>query len=52
LTSNLLPDEEKAGTLLMQRLIKEAASRAESNIRILAIKGNPGDETSAAGVRG
>jgi ABC-type sugar transport system substrate-binding protein len=33
-------------------LIKEAASRAETSIRVLAIEGDAGDESAAARVRG
>jgi CheY-like chemotaxis protein len=39
----VLPDEEKAGTLLIKQLIKEAADLAESSIRVLAIEGDPGE---------
>jgi ABC-type sugar transport system substrate-binding protein len=48
----VLPNDEKAGTLLIQQLTNEARKRGIDQFHILAIEGNPKDESSIARVRG
>jgi PAS domain S-box-containing protein len=50
--SSVLPDDVKAGTLLIQQLISEARSRGIERFDVLAIEGNPNDESSIDRVRG
>jgi PAS domain S-box-containing protein len=50
--SSVLPDDVKAGTLLIQQLIYEARSRGIERFDVLAIEGNPKDESSIDRVRG
>jgi len=50
--SSVLPDDVKAGTLLIQQLIHEARSRGIEHFDVLAIEGNPKDESSIDRVRG
>jgi PAS domain S-box-containing protein len=50
--SSVLPDDVKAGTLLIQQLINEARSRGIERFDVLAIEGNPKDESCIDRVRG
>ncbi len=50
--SSVLPDDVKAGTLLIQQLINEARSKGIERFDVLAIEGNPKDESSIDRVRG
>jgi len=50
--SSVLPDDVKAGTLLIQQLIHEAKSRGIERFDVLSIEGNPKDESSIDRVRG
>jgi len=49
---SVLPDDEKAGATLIQQLIDDAALRVSPRIHILAIEGNPKDESSILRLRG
>ena len=49
---SVLPDDQKAGALLIQKLIQDARLRTSRQVNILAIEGNPGDESSIARIRG
>lgn len=49
---SVLPDNEKAGTDLIQQLIEDATRRVSARVHILAIEGNPRDETSILRMRG
>jgi PAS domain S-box-containing protein len=49
---SVLPDDVKAGTLLIQQLIQEARSRGIERFDVLAIEGNPKDESSIDRARG
>lgn len=49
---SILPDNEKAGADLIQNLIDDATLRVSPEVRILAIEGNPQDETSVLRMRG
>jgi PAS domain S-box-containing protein len=50
--SSVLPDDVKAGTLLIQQLIHEARSKGIERFDVLGIAGNPKDESSIDRVRG
>jgi ABC-type sugar transport system substrate-binding protein len=49
---SVLPDDEKAGSVLIQQLINEAAQNGIEHFNVLAIEGNPKDESSIDRVRG
>ncbi len=49
---SVLPDDEKAGSVLIQQLINEAAQNGIERFNVLAIEGNPKDESSIARIRG
>jgi len=50
--SSVLPDNQVAGTLLIQQLINEARLKGIEHLHVLAIEGNPKDASSVARVRG
>ena len=49
---SVLPDDEKAGSVLIQQLINEARQIGIERFNVLAIEGNPKDESSVARIRG
>ncbi|MCK5418314.1 MAG: transporter substrate-binding domain-containing protein, partial [Desulfobacterales bacterium] len=49
---SVLPDDEKAGSVLIQQLINQAAQNGIERFNVLAIEGNPKDESSIDRVRG
>jgi PAS domain S-box-containing protein len=49
---SLLPDDEKAGSVLIQQLINEARQSGSERFNVLAIEGNPKDESSIARISG
>jgi PAS domain S-box-containing protein len=49
---SVLPDDEKAGSVLIQQLINEASQIGTGRFNVLAIEGNPEDESSIARIRG
>jgi len=49
---SVLPDDEKAGSVLIQQLIYETAQNGIERFNVLAIEGNPEDESSIDRVRG
>ena len=49
---SVLPDDEKAGSVLIQQLINEARQSGTERYNVLAIEGNPSDESSIARIRG
>jgi ABC-type sugar transport system substrate-binding protein len=49
---SVLPDDEKAGSVLIQQLINVARQRGIERYNVLAIDGNPKDESSLARIRG
>jgi PAS domain S-box-containing protein len=49
---SVLPDDEKAGSVLIQQLISEAEQNGIEHFNVLAIEGNPKDESSIDRVRG
>ncbi len=50
--SSVLPDDEQAGAILIQQLINEARQTGIERFNVLAIEGNPKDESSIARIRG
>jgi PAS domain S-box-containing protein len=52
LRASILPNDEKAGTLLIRQLIGEAEKKGLENIHVLAIQGNAKDLSSEARLRG
>ena len=49
---SVLPDDEKTGSVLIQQLINEARQSGIERFNVLAIEGNPRDESSIARIRG
>jgi len=49
---SVLPDDEKTGAVLIQQLINEARQSGIERFNVLAIEGNPKDESSIARIRG
>jgi len=49
---SVLPDDEKAGSVLIQQLINEARQNDIERFNVLAIEGNPEDESSMTRIRG
>jgi ABC-type sugar transport system substrate-binding protein/ABC-type amino acid transport substrate-binding protein len=49
---SVLPDDEKTGSVLIQQLVYEAAQNGIERFNVLAIEGNPKDESSIARIRG
>jgi PAS domain S-box-containing protein len=49
---SVLPDDEKAGAVLIQQLINEARQSGTERYNVLAIEGNPREESSIARIRG
>ena len=49
---SLLPDDEKAGSVLIRQLINEASQKGIERFNVLAVEGNPKDESSTDRVRG
>ena len=49
---SVLPDDEKAGSALIQQLINEARQNGIERLNVLAIEGHPNDESSIDRVRG
>ena len=46
------PDDQKVGALLIQKLVQDARLRVTRQVNILAVEGNPRDESSVFRVRG
>jgi PAS domain S-box-containing protein len=49
---SVLPDDEKTGSVLIQQLINEARQSGIERFNVLALEGNPKDESSIARIRG
>jgi PAS domain S-box-containing protein len=49
---SVLPDDEKTGSVLIQQLVYEAAQNGVERFNVLAIEGNPKDESSIDRIRG
>ena len=49
---SVLPDDEKTGSVLIQQLVYEAMQNGIERFNVLAIEGNPQDESSINRVRG
>jgi PAS domain S-box-containing protein len=49
---SVLPDDEKTGSVLIQQLVYEAMQKGTERFNVLAIEGNPKDESSIDRVRG
>ena len=49
---SIIPDDERVGSLLAQQLIGEARKTASQSFHVLAIEGNPKDESSKLRIRG
>jgi|GEM_PF-626344 len=49
---SVLPDDQKVGAVLIQKLIQDARQRVSRKVNILAVEGSSGDESSIARIRG